>query len=104
MENIFFWDGEFNLGFEGILTLKKVIMEKDIRLVVIDPIVSFLGPRVNMNSATDIRGALSPLVRLMKEVSASAIIIRHFNKDHLGIASHRGAGSVDIRNIARSVF
>lgn len=104
LDNIFFWDGHFALDFEGRLLLKKAIIENGIDVIVIDPIVSFLGAKINMNSATDVRSVLGPLVAMIRDLNCAAIIIRHFNKGHLGIASHRGAGSVDFRNAARSVL
>ena len=97
-------DQSMLLNAEGILALERDISENKIKLVVIDPIVSFLGAKVDMNSATDVRAVMSPLAEIARKHECAVLIIRHWNKNSIASASSRGSGSVDFRNSARSVL
>jgi phage/plasmid primase-like uncharacterized protein len=60
---------------------QKLNITKDVKMVVIDPIASYLGVgKVNSSSASDVRGILAPLKELAEEMRVSVIGIMHFNK------------------------
>lgn len=103
-ENIFFDDQAMILNESGLEALADSIKSNKIDVVVIDPIVAFLGARLDMNKGNDVRSVLGPLVRLGRETGCTFIVVRHFNKSREGSASQKGAGSVDFRNAARSVL
>ncbi len=82
--------------------LEKAIQRKAARLVVIDPLMSFLDGAVNSWSDQDVRGALAPLAALAERTGSAILILRHLNKATGMSAIHRGGGSVGIIGAARS--
>jgi putative DNA primase/helicase len=74
-----------------------------LRLVVIDPITSFLG-NTNENSNSEVRAALLGLMNLADERNVTIIGISHLNKKSDLQAMHRSLGSVAFMALARSVW
>lgn len=104
LENIDFYDKSLVLDNEGLEKLRESIIKNKYDVVVIDPIVAFLGTKIDMNKGNDVRSVLGPLATLGRELACTIIVVRHFNKSRDASASHKGAGSVDFRNSARSVL
>ncbi len=71
-------------------------------LVVIDPLMAFLGGDVNSHRDQDIRRALAPLKKLAEDTGAAIVIVRHLNKAIGGDPLYRGGGSIGIIGAARS--
>jgi hypothetical protein len=71
-------------------------------LVVIDPLMAYLGPDINAHKDGDCRRALQPLADLARETGAAVIVIRHLNKAAGGNPLYRGGGSIGIIGAARS--
>jgi hypothetical protein len=63
-----------------------------VRLLIIDPILAFLGTKTDANMESQVRDFLQPLLETIRELNASAAFIRHFRKGAAG-AIHRGIGS-----------
>jgi hypothetical protein len=77
--------GRFREGVEAIRP----------RLILIDPIMSYLGSGVKSISDNDVREALmTPLQEIAREFHCAALSIRHFNKGTGQSALNRGAGSL----------
>ncbi len=76
---------------------------QDVRMIIIDPIQSYLGAKVDMNRANEIRSALKGLLNLANQYNTALVLIGHMgkaaNKD-----LHRLLGSVDFVAQARSVL
>lgn len=104
LKNIIFSDQTLLLNEDGLRKLRNTILVKQINLVVIDPIVSFLGTKIDMNKSNNVRSVLGPLIEIARETNCTFLVIRHFNKSQECAVSHKGAGSVDFRNAARSVM
>lgn len=104
LENILFDDQAMILNAEGLDALRSAIERHLIDLIVIDPIVSFLGQKLDMNSGNDVRSVLQPLIQMGRDLGCTFVIVRHFNKGKEGAANQRGAGSVDFRNAARATL
>ena len=81
---------------------KKALQEKNIRILVVDPMQQFFEG--DMNNAISARRELAVLSEFAAENEAAVILIRHFAKDKKRVAQHDGMGSVDISAIARSVI
>lgn len=73
-------------------------------LVVVDPLMAFLGADTNAHRDQDVRRALAPLARLAEETGAAVVAIRHLNKGSGGQALYRGGGSIGIVGAARSAL
>lgn len=83
--------------------IERVFKELRPTLLIIDPIQSFIGD-VNINVATEVRTALTPLKNLANKYNCAVIIVMHMKKDTNTKAIYRGMGSVDFLGIARSVL
>ena len=82
--------------------IRKVIEQHDIKLVVIDPLMAFLGSRIDSHKDQDIRQVLARLKTTAEETGAAIIIVRHLNKLSGGPALYRGGGSIGIIGAART--
>lgn len=72
-------------------------------LVVIDPIVQFLG-RKDADKAGQVRELLAPLMALAEKFGFACVIVRHLNKQSNTKAMYRGSGSIDFMAACRSAF
>lgn len=73
-------------------------------LVVVDPLMAFIGPGVDSHRDQDVRRALHPLANLADQTGATVLIVRHLNKSSAGSALYRGGGSIGIIGAARAAF
>lgn len=89
---------------DDIEALRGVIQDKDIELIVIDPLVAFFGKDTDSNNDKDVRRALRPLFSLLQDTGTTAICLRHLTKDRSRAAMYRGGGSIGITGQARSAF
>lgn len=71
-------------------------------LVVIDPLMAFLGSEVNSRVDQDVRRALAPLAKMAERTGAALLLVRHLNKMTGTNAVYRGGGSIGIIGAARS--
>ena len=74
------------------------------RLVVLDPIQSFLGAEVDMHRANEIRPLMKSVSVLAEKYHCAVILIGHMNKNSAGKSSYRRLGSIDFQAAARSVL
>lgn len=88
----------------GSTTLEKLIDDIRPRVVVFDPIQSFLPPHVNMAKRNQIRACLNPLIGWGKKYHTTFIIILHTRKGTSVSGRDRIADSADIFDIARAVY
>jgi hypothetical protein len=84
-------------------TIMRIVRGEKIRLLVVDPITSFLDKDVSPNNDTEIRAALDPLVDPCAAKDCTTLFTRHLNKGSGQSALYRGAGSIGIAGLARSV-
>ena len=80
---------EFVADMETIDALKLFCIERDIRLLVIDPLLAFYGGNENDNSQA--RTFMQPFINWCKEVDITIILIHHSSKGD-GVNT-RGAGA-----------
>jgi RecA-family ATPase len=95
-------------GTESSITLDEnrdavyqAVKDYKAALLIIDPMMAFLGSKINSWKDQDIRRALAPLTTLAEELDCAVLPIRHFKKGTGDIAIHRGGGSVGIVGVAR---
>jgi putative DNA primase/helicase len=101
-------DGEigergFNLS-EDLPALEKTLAHKpDIRLIIIDPLMSFLGG-TDAHKESEMRGfVMTPLFTLAEKYNLAIVIVVHLNKGS-GSPLQRISGSVGIAGAARMVW
>ena len=84
--------------------LEQAIQQTNARLVVLDPIQSFLGTEVDMHRANEIRPLMKRVSVLAEKYHCAIVLIGHMNKNSTGKSSYRGLGSIDFQAAARSVL
>ena len=93
--------GMFSLRSD-LIALERAIRELgNCRLVVIDPITSYLGDGTDSNKTGDIRGLLAPLAELASRYRVAVILVSHLNKGS-GPAIYRTTGSLAFVAAART--
>ena len=96
-------DEHFFLIPEDVQALRTTVTALKARVVLIDAMFNHFDDAINVNEAQDVRRAIRPLSDAAHDIGAAIIGIRHWAKTR-GSAAERGLGSVDLRNIARSVI
>jgi hypothetical protein len=74
------------------------------RLIVIDPLMAYLGDGVKTNDDHLVRRALEPLADMAARLDVAVVLIRHLNKRVGDDAIYRGGGSIGFTGLARSVL
>lgn len=91
-----------NLSPDGIKMIDKIIKDKNIRFLVLDPIQQFLTG--DMNKASETRPQMARLMNVAAENDICIAFTVHTGKDTTKSALHRGIGSVDIGASTRSML
>lgn len=73
-------------------------------LLIIDPIVAFLSPRIGANADQSIRRVLSRLARIGEAADCAILMVRHLRKAGSANALYRGSGSIGFIASARTAF
>ncbi|WP_417750045.1 AAA family ATPase [Rosistilla oblonga] len=81
--------------------LKKI---PDCRLMVIDPIGSFLGGRTDSHRDNEVRSVLAPIAKLAEEYGPAMLAIAHRRKSVGTVADDMALGSRAFTGLARSVW
>lgn len=77
----------------------------ELKLIVIDPLGSFIGAGTNINSENEARAVLGTLVKTAAEGDCAVVMIAHYNKgNESSDPLHRIAGSQGISALPRSVL
>ena len=92
--------GELNIEDSRI---EETIIETGARLLILDPLQSFLVNDTDMHSAGRMRAVLGKLALIAERHECAVVLIGHMNKGN-GKNLYRGLGSIDIAAIARCVI
>jgi AAA domain len=92
----------FNLQADLVRLETEIEKRGDVRLVVIDPVSSYLG-RVDSHRNAEVRAVLEPLGEMAARMRVAVICNNHFSKNG-GNANSRIIGSVAFVNQARAAF
>jgi hypothetical protein len=84
--------------------LVKTIAQTGAALLIIDPVVSFLGSSVDAHVDKEIRRSLSPLAKAAEDTEVAVLGLVHTNKSSARALTQKIGGSVGFRNTARSVL
>ena len=103
--------GEDGKPFEVMFTLADVAALEialqripNCRLVVVDPIGSFLGGEVDMHRDNEVRGILTPLAKLAERFNVAGLIIAHRRKAQSNHADDTALGSRAFTGICRMIW
>ncbi len=84
--------------------LEREMKEYKIALVVIDPLMSVIGERIDTHREREVRSALDPLAKMADRTGSVLLGIAHFNKGGSTDAASLITGSGAFKNVPRSVF
>jgi hypothetical protein len=86
---------------QDIDLLDSALEKTAARLVVIDPIQSYLGAQVDAHRSNETRPVMDGLIGLAERKGAAILVVRHLSKASGGRAIHRGLGSIDFTGAVR---
>lgn len=78
------------------------ITQNAVRLVIVDPLMAFLGSEYDAHKDSDIRRCMRPLRDFAERHGVTVLLLRHLNKLNGGAALYRGGGSIGITGAARA--
>jgi 5S rRNA maturation endonuclease (ribonuclease M5) len=84
--------------------LRSAVVEHDVALVVIDPLMSVISNTIDSHREHEVRFALDPLAKMAAETDSIIFGIAHFNKSNGHDAASLITGSGAFKNVPRTVF
>jgi hypothetical protein len=84
--------------------LEAAVSTHAVALVVIDPLLSVIGEKINTHQSREVRSALDPLAKIADRTGSVLMGICHFNKGTGTDASSLITGSGAFKDVPRSVF
>lgn len=96
--------GIMQLAFpDDVERMRDMVRELGVKLIVIDPLVSYLDAKTDSHRDAQVRQALSPLAELAQTEEIAVLAIRHLNKNSQeSNAKYRGGGSIGFTAMART--
>lgn len=91
---------------EGYKKIMESIEYLNPKLIIIDPLVAYLGGKVDLHKANETREVMYRLAKMAEEKHAAVVCVRHLTKGGGDgrKAIYRGIGSIDLTAAARSVI
>lgn len=84
--------------------IERAIRKNQAKLLIIDPIQAFIGAKVDMNRANEVRPIFRKLGDIAQRTGCAILLIVHLNKA-VGVQStYRGLGSIDFTASVRSLL
>lgn len=93
----------FRLEEEALGWIEQHIIEREAKLVILDPLLAYMQGGIDMNKANETRPFLSRLRELAQTTGCTMVGLRHLTKADKEKAIFRGLGSVDIAAAVRSI-
>lgn len=84
--------------------IEDAIVQTGAKLMILDPVQGYLGDKVDMNRANEIRSVLKKVSAVAERTGCAIVLVGHLNKAQGSNSSYRGLGSIDFRAAARSVL
>jgi putative DNA primase/helicase len=90
---------------EHLPQIEEAIRRISPRLLIVDPLMAYLGRGVNSYRDQDVREVLAPLAALAERTGVAIVLVRHLRKGSRAEgALYAGGGSIGIAGAARSVL
>jgi len=90
------------ISLADVPLLDRALQETGAKLVIVDPIQSFLGANIDLHRSNETRPVLDGLGKLAEKHGCAVLLLRHLSKAVGGKAIHRGLGSIDLTGAVRS--
>ena len=100
---IFIKEDEKTLSF-GDNRIREAIEKYNAKLLILDPLSSYIGENCSMNNANETRAEFNHLIAVAKDTGCAIVIIAHMNKMKDNNPLYRTNGSIDIAGAARSIL
>jgi putative DNA primase/helicase len=92
------------LDDEGLTRLESEMVLSNPRLVIIDPIMAYVGSGTDVYRPNEVRSFMSKLSSLASRTGTAVLVIRHLTKSKASKAIYNGLGSIDFVAASRSVL
>ena len=93
-----------NFSNDGLAILESHIQQKSPLLVIIDPLVAYIGASVDLYRPNETRAITAKLADIAEKHSCAILTIRHLTKGRTTRPIYRGLGSIDFTAASRSVL
>lgn len=100
---VFIKEDEKNLTF-GDERIREAVEKYSARLLILDPMSSYIGGDCSMNNANETRAEFNHLIAVAKDTGCAIVIIAHMNKVKDTSPLYRTNSSIDIAGTARSIL
>lgn len=100
---IFIREEKKNLTF-GDSRIRKAVEQYGAKLLILDPMSSYIGGVCSLNNANETRAEFNHLITVARDTGCAIVIIAHMNKMKDTSPLYRTNGSVDIAGAARSIL
>lgn len=104
LAKIVFVTENFTLDGPGVARLEETMRRFAATIVFIDPIVAYVGGKMDMHRANEVRDVLKALSLAAERTGCAVVVVRHLRKAESKNALYRGVGSIDFTAAARSVL
>ncbi|MCM1297733.1 MAG: AAA family ATPase [Muribaculaceae bacterium] len=84
--------------------ITQAIRQTNARLLVLDPLSSYIGQNASLNMANDVRAQFNPLIDAARETDCAVLVVAHLNKMAGTKAIYRTTGSIDVVGAVRSAL
>lgn len=100
---IFIKEDSKSLSF-GDERIREAVIKCNAKLLILDPMSSYIGETCSMNNANETRAKFNHLIAVAKDTGCAIVIIAHMNKMKETSPLYRTNGSIDIAGAARSIL
>ena len=100
---IFIKEDEKSLTF-GDNRISEAVEKYHAKLLILDPMSSYIGDTCSMNNANETRAEFNHLIAVAKDTGCTIVITAHMNKAKDTSPLYRTNGSIDIAGAARSIL
>jgi hypothetical protein len=104
VRRIFSYTKPVTLDPEGLDDLELQIQQINPTIIIIDPLVAYMGGSVDLHKANQVREFTARIAHLAEQYGCAIVGIRHLTKGSRDKAIYRGIGSIDLSAAARSVL
>lgn len=84
--------------------IEDAIIKTGARLMILDPIQGYIGEKIDINRANEIRSILKKVAAIAERTGCAIVLVGHLNKAQGSSSAYRGLSSIDFRAAARSVM